>query len=115
MKDTITNYSSICQNHELFFLPSTEGWSSKDVGPICKGLKGSIYVEDTDSKQNFVAKFAGTSPFSGRYYSILIYQIFCDHEFFKSRNLGIQMHGGMVGVMKLEKVNGFPLQMAQCN
>ena len=101
MKDTITNYSSICQNHELFFLPSTEGWSSKDVGPICKGLKGSIYVEDTDSKQNFVAKLAATSPFSGRCFWILIYQIFSDPEFFKSRKIGIQMHGGMVGVMNL--------------
>ena len=66
MKETFRNYSSICQNHELLFLPSTEGWGSKDVGPICKGLKGSIYVEDTDSKQNFVAKLATTSPFSGR-------------------------------------------------
>ena len=25
------------------------------------------------------------------------------------------MHGGMAGVMKLEKVNGFPLQMLQGN
>ena len=66
MKNTFRNYSSICQNHEMVFLPSTEGWSSKDVGPICKGLKGSIYVEDTNSKQNFVAKLAATSPFSGR-------------------------------------------------
>ena len=72
MKDAFRNYSSICQNHEMVFLPSTEGWSSKDVGPICKGLKGSIYVEDTDSKQNFVAKLAATSPFSGRCYWILI-------------------------------------------
>ena len=66
MKYTFRNYSNICQNHEIVFLPSTEGWSSKVIAPICKGLKGSLYVEDTDSKQNFVAKLAATSPFSGR-------------------------------------------------
>ena len=66
MKDIFSNYSDICQNHEIAFLPSTEGWSSKVIGPICKGLKGSVYVEDTDSKQNFVATLAATSPFSGR-------------------------------------------------
>ena len=48
------------------FLPSTEGWATKTAGSICKGLKGSIYVEDTGSKQNLVALMAKSSPFSGK-------------------------------------------------
>ena len=66
MKDRFTNYSNICQNHAIMFLPSTEGWTTKTAGSICKGLKGSVYVEDTETKRNLVAFLAQSSPFSGK-------------------------------------------------
>ena len=65
MKDNFRNYSNICQNHEIMFLPSTDGWTMKDTGLVCKGLKGSIYVEDSISKQNIAASLAKSSIFSG--------------------------------------------------
>ena len=65
MKDTFTNYSNICQNHEIIFLPSTEGWTIKDAVLVCEGLKGSVYVEDSNSKQNITASLAKSSIFSG--------------------------------------------------
>ena len=70
MKDTSSSYSSICleKSNDIFFLPSKEGWKYEDVDPICKGLKGSSYVEDSYSKQNFVASLAKSSPYSGKYY-----------------------------------------------
>ena len=66
MKDTLRNYSNICQNHEIMFLPNTNGWTTKSAGSICKGLKGSVYVEDTESKKNLVVLLAKSSPFSGK-------------------------------------------------
>ena len=66
MKDNFRNYSNICQNHEIMFLPSTDGWTTKSAYSICKGLKGSVYVEDTESKKNLVVLLAKSSPFSGK-------------------------------------------------
>ena len=66
MKDNFRNYSNICQNHEIMFLPNTNGWTTKSAGNICKGLKGSVYVEDTESKKNLVVLLAKSSPFSGK-------------------------------------------------
>ena len=66
MKDNFRNYSNICQNHEIMFLPNTNGWTTKSAGSICKGLKGSVYVEDTESKKNLVVLLAKSSPFSGK-------------------------------------------------
>ena len=66
MKDIFRNYTNICQNHEIMFLPNTNGWTTKSAGSICKGLKGSVYVEDTESKKNLVVLLAKSSPFSGK-------------------------------------------------